>query len=179
MNVISWSASVPSSNEYVRLTKHIKGIPSFRVQGDTENGCTFEAFVSFEPSANSYEVQHLSINRGSERSPINGSSLRDIRIAEMIQHVLWGTANAQGGGWLITSDGQFAGDERNNIQQGRDAGMKFRPDERILELVANIYELGVITGKKPTKLVANDFGIPDRTASHWVKLARERGHLEI
>lgn len=48
------------------------------------------------------------------------------------------------------------------------------PTGNTLKWVARIYNVCIIRHQSPTKSVSDLFGIPLRTASHWVKLMRER-----
>ena len=48
------------------------------------------------------------------------------------------------------------------------------PTENTLIWVARVYRVAQLLRKSPTKSVAERFGIPTRTASHWVKLMKER-----
>ena len=56
------------------------------------------------------------------------------------------------------------------LRKYRDDG----PIENTLLWVARIYRVAQLLRKPPTKTVAERFGIPSRTASHWVKLMKER-----
>ncbi|MEX1079817.1 MAG: hypothetical protein WED09_11990 [Homoserinimonas sp.] len=51
------------------------------------------------------------------------------------------------------------------------------PTPETLDWVARIYKNARIKLEPPTQYVAGALEIPHRTASHWVKLARQRGHL--
>lgn len=48
------------------------------------------------------------------------------------------------------------------------------PTQEVLRWVARVYYMQHINRIPPTKTIAEVFGIPQRTASHWVKLMRER-----
>lgn len=49
-----------------------------------------------------------------------------------------------------------------------------RPTAQALELASRIYHVAELLRKSPTKSVAERFGLPASTASHWVRLMRER-----
>ncbi|AZZ52612.1 hypothetical protein C1I64_11550 [Rathayibacter festucae DSM 15932] len=51
------------------------------------------------------------------------------------------------------------------------------PTPQALEAAAAIYCAYFAIRGNPTQKISEAFGLPHRTASHWVKLARERGHL--
>lgn len=53
------------------------------------------------------------------------------------------------------------------------------PTPETLEWVSLTYELCLLLGDPPTKTVEHFFRIAPRTATYWVKLARERGHLDL
>lgn len=43
--------------------------------------------------------------------------------------------------------------------------------------VARVYRAAELNAKAPAAAVSEHFGTPRRTASYWIRLARERGHL--
>lgn len=47
-----------------------------------------------------------------------------------------------------------------------------------LEWVSLLYEIAATEGPKPTQMVSEGFGISIRTASNWVRMAREQGMLD-
>lgn len=53
------------------------------------------------------------------------------------------------------------------------------PTDPNLLLAAYVYAIAALSGGAPAKSVAEAFGIELRTASNWVRKARERGYLDI
>lgn len=177
-------------DSYVRVSKHLRGIPQFHAEGVTEDGCTFRALVAWSSSAKTYEIKTLTIERGDEHTPVNTVALRDISARGIIQQSfkfydepLVHLAPIAPSPWgLLVADDSGRGSNvwlwREEVRAHRDKGGKFRPDAETLEVAASIYELAQAMGEMPTKAIRDDFGLPLSTAQHWVKLARERGHLE-
>lgn len=185
MKIIKARGQSSKSDKRVPLTRHITGIKGFSVKGETDGGCTFSATFEWRDEATAYEISALNLVRGANGSPINGTALRDIKIVEIIQQVLWADAitpsklTKHGGSALADKAGLSIGITREQIHRRRDAGERFKPNNDVLELAATVYEVALLAGKRPVKLIQDDFGIPPSTASHWVKLARDRGNLEI
>lgn len=179
-------------DSYVRVSKHLRGIPQFHAEGMTESGCTFRAVIAWSSSARTYEVKTLTVERGDEDTPVNTVALRDISARSIIQQSFkfydepfahFGILNeVDGPAGLLVADDSGCGSSvwlwRKEVRDHRDNGYKFRPDKETLEVAASIYELAQAMGEMPTKAIQDDFGLPLSTAQHWVKLARERGHLE-
>lgn len=175
MPVKSVFAQVPADSEYVELTRHVRGVPVFEVEGETLDGCPYSATISFSKGEGAYGLSELKITAGN--APITGTTLRDITPGDLIQRVLHDASSLQGDSMLKTSDGLAAGDARLRIQEAA-AHKRPRPTPRVLDLVATVYELAKLAGAGPAKAVEHDFQVPPSTASHWIKLARERGHLD-
>jgi hypothetical protein len=177
-----WNNS--QGDKRVPLTKHLTGLTGFSVSGETDQGCKFSAIFDWRDEANSYEISTLEIKPGDNGSPVNGTALRDIKVNEIIQWVLWAGSLADSAflkstSTLKSTTGLTMAKVREQIHERRDIGEKFRPSNEVLELASTIYEFASLSGKRPVKLIQDDFGIPPSTASHWVKLARDRGNLEL
>jgi hypothetical protein len=52
------------------------------------------------------------------------------------------------------------------------------PTDRNLLAGAYVYAIAALSGGTPAKAVAEAFGIEQRTASNWVRKARDRGYLD-
>lgn len=53
------------------------------------------------------------------------------------------------------------------------------PKPATLRLVSHFYTVASIVGLPPVEFVIKKLGLKPRTASHWIKLARERGFLKV
>jgi hypothetical protein len=59
-----------------------------------------------------------------------------------------------------------------------DAAAKNGPTADTLELVQLIYGVAALAGQPPMRAVANELGIAERTATHWIMKARAAGLLD-
>jgi hypothetical protein len=55
---------------------------------------------------------------------------------------------------------------------------KAGPSSDTLELVQLVYGVAALAAQPPMQAVASEFGIPTRTATHWITKARKAGLLE-
>ena len=51
------------------------------------------------------------------------------------------------------------------------------PTPANLAFAAEVYRVGLILRRSPVMMVTETFGLRERSAAHWIKLAKERGHL--
>jgi hypothetical protein len=58
------------------------------------------------------------------------------------------------------------------------AASKAGPTADTLEIVQVIYGVAALAGQPPMRAVANELGIPERTATHWITKARAAGLLD-
>lgn len=79
--------------------------------------------------------------------------------------------------WLVHSKAQIDGQPAHLDSDALHLLASTGPTPTTLDAVAKIYTLAGVTLDPPAKRVRDEFGIPQRTATHWIKLARERGHL--
>ncbi len=109
---------------------------------------------------------------GTADDPVTAESIRGVPIAHFIEwacEVVPGLVRDDNGRDMLAPD-YYALDA---LTSARERG----PDGVTLALVAGAYRAADVARWKPAYRVAELFGVPPRTASHWVKLARERGHL--
>jgi len=52
------------------------------------------------------------------------------------------------------------------------------PTPANLSSAAEVYRVALILRRSPVTMVTETFGLRERSAAHWIKLAKERGHLQ-
>lgn len=126
--------------------------------------------VTWDEAAQRYIAERFEVI-GSMTNPVTTTGMRQVPIAHF---VTWACSAP---GVVVDAEGRdaassdyFAPDE---IRAAKQAG----PAPGTLEMVAVVYRAASVTGWKPAQRVADVFGLPRRTATHWIMLARERGHL--
>lgn len=129
------------------------------------NGLTVQIGASWNTHDRAYDVAKLVVTAGSKEHPVTGVVLRQIPV----QHLLRGVVERH----IVTYSGRGVGEP---LHIPAPAGGKPTPEN--LETVGLIYDVSRAARDAPAKRVAEHFGLPPRTASHWIKLARERGHLD-
>lgn len=104
---------------------------------------------------------------------ITTSDLREIKIEEMLDHAIEVLARDDYGSpekWLYGS-GQSAA-ARRKVNRSR-----LRVNDDFLRDVAKVYTANIASGT-PAKAVADRYGRARRTASLWIKKAREAGYID-
>ncbi|GAA4053778.1 hypothetical protein [Agromyces indicus] len=112
-----------------------------------------------------YEVKRLEAFQRPEGGAITSESLRRLPVQRLLQLGIDLAVSLDAGGVLNTSDQELADIARHG------------PTDYTLLWVARLYTIAHVRFDPPTKTVAERLGITHRTATYWVKLARDRGVL--
>lgn len=120
-----------------------------------------------------WEVSEFTAVRRADGVPVTTISLRELGVDFALRQALHSMQNV-----VVDQDGNdLAGlgeDLRTYLGVIRSDG----PTPQVLSEVASIYLLARALRESPVRLITMGFGgLPERTASHWIKLAREREHL--
>lgn len=130
-----------------------------------------EAWVVYENGR--YVIEKLVICRQPGGPPVTSEGIRGVPIQGIVREMIresseriinTGTGKRVAARWA-RSDADIA--------RLRAAG----PVDETLQIVADVYRVSQAIGDPPAKSVAQGLQIPQRTATYWVKLARERGFL--
>jgi hypothetical protein len=110
------------------------------------------------------------------RSPngraVTGADLRAVRVYDLVRvgiasGVLW-NQKTEGGDVFVVG-----GLDEYTVKEIRNDG----PVDKSLEWVGRIYELAKVLGLPPAQRVELELGLTRRTATNWIRRARERGFL--
>ena len=161
----------------VQITKHINAPALLRVSygpgPDDSLPHRTDFTLEWNPQSRTYEASHVAFSRFEDGEAITGASVRRIPLGRLIEAIIDQTVRMDSETPHGTVQEVFATIRSRVELEGR-----LKPDPDTLELVAIVFEYGQSRGRKTTKLVEETFAIPMSTASHWVRLAKERGHLE-
>lgn len=132
--------------------------------------------VTFAGEADGWQVDSFTAERDEwdEEAPgVTTESLREMPVAWALRQALAAMAEV-----AVDDAGhtfrQVYDSEIETNRQARGDG----PTPANLARLAEIYRVSRLSGQLTSSLIANAFGLPDRTVSHWIKLARQRGHLD-
>ena len=130
----------------------------------------------WSPESGKYEIEEMRVTPLSGFPPISSQAIRAVAVGSLLRSASRGAVLF---GVILTPVGEMRryklSDELYPIlgrlkEQG--------PSSReTLEWVALVYEIANIEDDKPTATVSREFGISLRTASNWVRAAREQGLL--
>ncbi|MFG1619518.1 hypothetical protein ACGFI3_42770 [Nonomuraea wenchangensis] len=109
--------------------------------------------------------------RTASGAPVTGTDLRAIPVGTIVR--LATTTLVQE---TIGRNGDFV---TVTPYQPPEINVRAGATDEALRFVAASYSLAYALGEPPAKAVERDLGIATSTASKWIKLARERGYLDI
>lgn len=164
------------------LTRRVKAPAQFTHAWHSTNVNQLPANVEMRCSWNGetgeYQIDELTITPISASSPISSQLIRKLQIASLLErasrsHLILHARVDSAAGFISTSRAMdnFHENLRDSL---RAAGIR---SGETLEWVALIYELASVEGSKPTQAVSEAFDVSLRTASNWVRAAREAGVL--
>lgn len=114
---------------------------------------------------------HLEITAEGE-APINGTGLRAIPIANYVRAAV--------GVLMMRGEAAAGGGMRFTPLSLPEEGIKEAgPTSESLRAVAALYTWAYIVGEPPAKAVEQGLGLPVSTAGRWIRLAREKGFLDV
>lgn len=130
----------------------------------------------WSPEHGKYQIEEMRITPLAGFPPVSSQSIRAIPVGSLLRFAShWALLD----GILISPVGEI---KMYNIEKElyviRDRLKSLGPSsQETLEWVSLIYEAANIEHDKPTAEVSREFGISLRTASNWVRAAREQGLL--
>ncbi|WP_147439035.1 hypothetical protein [Mycetocola reblochoni] len=139
-----------------------------------DSGSQVQLRADWDVREQAYAVTRLSVQ--DDQTAITSTTLRAIPLTRLVaaRSVLAMESNGQirlDEEWMsapiaLATIARRAGDSKTS-----------GPTADNLSLLAHVYDYNAVTTKNPLKAVSAQMDIPERTASHWIKLARERGYL--
>lgn len=124
-----------------------------------------------------FEIVELTITPAPDGDPITSQLIRKVPVGELVEratrgHLILHARAHTPVGEMSTSRAETH--VYDNYERLRAAG----PVTETLEWASLVYDIARVEGDKPTQTVSEAFGISLRTASNWVRAAREQGLLD-
>jgi hypothetical protein len=124
--------------------------------------------VSYDLTTHDWWIDQLSLVSTRGQTPITTEGVREVPVAQALYvalHSMRGVVKNGRGDWYE------GGAPRLHDQR------KEGPTPENLDHVAEIARVSRLLRDSPAVAIQEAFGVPPRTAAHWLMLARERGHL--
>jgi hypothetical protein len=112
--------------------------------------------------------ESLTCRRREGGEPVTSEGMRQVPVARFLFHAAAAVVRDIGGG-----GGQLWS------AVGPPPDPSTGPTDDVLTYVAKLYAFAVLCGQAPTKIVAENIGLPKSTAAYWVSQARKRGLLTV
>jgi hypothetical protein len=144
--------------------------------GDTSVESTIEA--RYTADAGRYRVirtDHRAVGTTAEITP---TVLRQVRLGELLTAAVPYCVAVEFEGKQRTVHDLLDQDGRVLPTWMVKAAANAGPTEDTLELVQLVYGVAALAALPPMRAVATEFGIPERTATHWITKARKAGLLD-
>lgn len=145
---------------------------SFRAMyGSAEHDPAVQIDAQFRPYSETWQVHTLTVSSLNES--ITTESIRDIGVVALLNRAFHVARSAL----IQTTSGEgleaYLEREREHTRALRGDG----PSPSNLERVASLYRVSRLAALSSNTVIQDAFDLPPRTAAHWVKLARQRGHI--
>ena len=153
--------------------------PAFRATAVAENisvETTIEA--SYAAEAGRYRVEATAHRVVGGTTEITPSVLRQVRLGELLSAAVPYCVVVDLEGTAVTVHDLTAGDGRILPAWMAAETAKAGPTPDTLEPVQLVYGVAALAAQPPMRAVATEFGIPERTATHWITKARRAGLLD-
>lgn len=132
---------------------------------------TVDLEARWNPFEQSYDVIDLRV-RSERSSYVTGTLLRQIPVRSLLRTAVQAQARVYRGEGTTSEPVEL---DRVHLRELASQG----PKPETLDSVALVYSIAEASLDAPAKRVAEEFGLAPRTATHWIKLARERGNLPL
>lgn len=164
---------------YVRVGKDLVLFRDLEFRNGPDDETPFdgdiEGTITWDEDAEEYRVSRLLVTARAGGPPITGTMLRAIPLHSIVRTLVDVTAR-----YLVPTPTPSGGYEIRELQTSEQEWDRLGaqgPTPETLDWVARTYLLAKAQLEPPTKAVADTFKVTSRTATYWVKLARERGHF--
>jgi hypothetical protein len=107
----------------------------------------------------------MTCRRRDDGEPVTGEGVRQVPVARFLSYAASGVVR-------IAETGETVGTRPPPDPAGG-------PTDEALTYVSRLYAFAVLCGLAPTKVVADNIGLPKSTAGYWVSQARKRGFLTV
>ncbi|MGW9020178.1 hypothetical protein ACWGOE_01700 [Leucobacter chromiiresistens] len=179
--IVAHRTSVNHLGHEAEISRRIVAPTNFEYALDEETDTDHPAIVAMECSWNTkamrYEVERLELVRRPEGEPVTSLMIRQIPVGEILALALNHVLTHLGRVRSNTVSGSFA-DAVHSFNEVKHALRESKLTDEKLEWVATLYEMSAALGNRPTQEVSSMFEVSLRTASNWVRQARDLGKLD-
>jgi hypothetical protein len=135
---------------------------------------TLDIDANWSSELSDYAIAHLVLHQRDGGEPISGRLLRSVALGAAQEYAkfvaLQAHANSTHGRWAAV---------RSQLDTLAPSLRAAGPTPETLDWVGTLYEFQTLLGNAPKKAVQLTFDLPESTAAHWVRLARQRGHIGV
>ncbi|QCV88455.1 hypothetical protein FEZ32_08870 [Acidipropionibacterium jensenii] len=158
----------------VQISPHLEG-PAIAEMESYPEDPRFKAVLSMHAmTGKGYQLRELTFSAREGEPELTSAALREFPVRERVREA----AIQVIAGMVSSKFGNFTETIKHIQDQVKEAGGRLRPTAEVLELVAIAHEFCQVLQIPTIKNIQAMFSIPNRTASHWVRLSKDRGHLQ-
>jgi hypothetical protein len=153
--------------------------PAFRataVAEDSSIETTIEA--AYTAKAGRYRIAATAHRAVGSTTEITPSVLRQVRLGEILSAAVPHCVVVDLAGKPLTVQALTTSEGRILPAWMATESAQAGPVADTLELVQLVYGVAALAAQPPMRAVATEFGIPERTATHWITKARKAGLLD-
>lgn len=163
----------------ISIWPEIRIVESLAQFSDAPDAASFTvtALVAYSNTLRRYVVGCLEVSRNDDAREVSNALIRTIRIQHLVRFAVIMTSPSteldDPEGWFYSTllDARMRNVEKVEVPFATN-------DAEGLSAVAYVYRIAEISNMSPAKQVAEVFNLERRTATNWIKRARERGFLE-
>ena len=146
----------------------------------TADDISVETTISavYAASAGRYRITATSQRAVGGDGEITSAVLRQVRLGEVLSAAVPLCVTVEFEGKQRSVQELLQQDGRVLPEWMATAAAKAGPTAGTLELVQLVYGVSALAAVAPMRAVATEFGIPERTATHWITKARKAGLLD-
>lgn len=157
-----------------QLTGTLRGPTEIVARDDAYEGSDYDIEMSFKfRPETGFELRELRFKAKDGQPGITTSGVRDSQIGGFELAM-----RAMAIGYEVKWSGGDLTDLGNAIKEIVRKRDRVGPTDDVLELVAVLVDYNMLVGTPPVKALESMFKIPNRTASRWIRLAKDRGFLQ-
>ena len=186
-NKVTWQDATHPIGTALRI------VPRYRVTAeDEQTGLGNTLDVEYDSDEGRYVVREASV-RSLAGAEVTGTEMRRVRLAEIVQaaspHCVTFTLDDEVGTPVTAADVAAAEGRllprwladalttAADSSRTRDPALTEAREAR-LDAVQLVYAVAALTGQPPAKAIERELKMTQRTATHWISLARAAGRLE-
>ncbi|PPF89275.1 hypothetical protein C5C03_04080 [Clavibacter michiganensis] len=143
---------------------------------DMAEGEQLEVFMEavYSHEHGRYAVADLRLRSPDLSTEITGRLLRTVKVQVLLRLAVGMSAQPEDPSITV----EQVWDRRREFFDALADGKRVSPDEEILRSIAMTYRLAEVSNEPPAQAVAHHFDLQQRTATNWIRRAREAGYFD-